>query len=292
LPDALPICRSARGGHLQPGSPTHAERDHRPHRGRDASGRERVRGGEPRARPDRRYPRTGRCAGGCAVVSGQGRTNRALSRSAQAVQAERSGSAAESDVDPRLRFDKAVLGNGLTVIGEHNDGAASVAAGFFVNTGARDEATDVSGVSHFLEHMVFKGNELFTAEDINRTFDELGANYNAFTSEERTVYYGSVLPERLPELVDLLSQLMRPSLRQEDLEVEKKVILEEIAMYEDRPAFHVFDLSSPKFWGGHPLGNSVLGSTQSIRDLQRDQMMEYFERRYSPANLVLAVAGR
>jgi len=225
-------------------------------------------------------------------VSGQGRTNRALNRSAQAAQAEKSGSAAESDVDPRLRFDKAVLGNGLTVIGEHNDGAASVAAGFFVNTGARDEATDVSGVSHFLEHMVFKGNERFTAEDINRTFDELGANYNAFTSEERTVYYGSVLPERLPELVDLLSQLMRPSLRQEDFEVEKKVILEEIAMYEDRPAFHVFDLSSPKFWGGHPLGNSVLGSTQSIRDLQRDQMMEYFERRYSPANLVLAVAGR
>lgn len=196
------------------------------------------------------------------------------------------------DVEPRLRFDKAVLDNGLTVIGEHNDGAASVAAGFFVHTGARDETPEVSGVSHFLEHMVFKGNERFTAEDINRTFDELGANYNAFTSEERTVYYGAVLPERLPELIDLLSQLMRPSLRQEDFDVEKKVILEEIAMYEDRPSFHVFDLSSARFWGGHPLGNSVLGSTQSIADLQRDQMMGYFERRYSPANLVLAVAGR
>ncbi len=193
---------------------------------------------------------------------------------------------------PRLRFDKAVLGNGLTVIGEHNHGAASVAAGFFVHTGARDETPDVSGVSHFLEHMVFKGNDRFTAEDINRTFDELGANYNAFTSEERTVYYGSVLPDRLPMLIDLLSQLMRPSLRQEDFDVEKKVILEEIAMYEDRPSFHVFDLSSPKFWGGHPLGNSVLGSTQSVGGLQRDQMMSYFERRYSPANLVLAVAGR
>ncbi len=197
-----------------------------------------------------------------------------------------------TEVAPRLRFDKAELDNGLTVIGEHNDGAASVAAGFFVNTGARDETPDVSGVSHFLEHMVFKGNERFSADDINRTFDELGANYNAFTSEERTVYYGAVLPERLPELVDLLSQLMRPSLRQEDFDVEKKVILEEIAMYEDRPSFHVFDMSSARFWGGHPLGNSVLGSAKSVGGLERDQMMAYFEKRYSPSNLVLAVTGR
>ncbi len=196
------------------------------------------------------------------------------------------------EVAQRLRFDKAVLGNGLTVIGEHNPGAASVAAGFFVRTGSRDETSEVAGVSHFLEHMVFKGNERFTAEDINRTFDELGAQYNAFTSEERTVYYGAVLPERLPELIDLLSELMRPALRQEDFDVEKKVILEEIAMYEDRPHFHVFEISSPRYWAGHPLGNSVLGSKRSISDLAQDQMLAYFKRRYSPGNLVLAVAGR
>lgn len=196
------------------------------------------------------------------------------------------------EVAPRLRFDKAVLGNGLAVIGEHNDGAASVAAGFFVHTGSRDEVKDLSGVSHFLEHMVFKGNERYTAEDINRTFDELGAQYNAFTSEERTVYYGAVLPERLPQLIDLLAELMRPSLRQEDFDVEKKVILEEIAMYEDRPHFHVFDLAAPRFWAGHPLGNSVLGSRESVGALSRDQMLGYFQGRYSPKNLVLAVAGR
>lgn len=196
------------------------------------------------------------------------------------------------EVPQRLRFDKVVLDNGLTVIGEHNDGAASVAAGFFVHTGSRDEAPEVSGVSHFLEHMLFKGNETYSADDLNTLFDELGAQYNAFTSAERTVYFGAVLPERLPQLLNVLAQLMRPSLRQEDFDVEKKVILEEIAMYEDRPDFHVFDLSAPLYWAGHPLGKSVLGSRESVAALTRDQMLEYFRQRYSPRNLVLAVTGR
>lgn len=196
------------------------------------------------------------------------------------------------EVAQRLRFDKAVLPNGLTVIGEHNPGAASVAAGFFVQTGSRDEQAELAGVSHFLEHMAFKGNERYTADDLNRLFDELGAQYNASTSEERTIYYGAVLPERLPRLLDLLSELMRPALRQEDFDVEKKVILEEIAMYEDRPHFHVFDVSAPRFWAGHPLGNSVLGTRESISALTRDQMLAYYQRRYSPTNLVLAVVGR
>lgn len=208
------------------------------------------------------------------------------------MSADRGGpSVAIAHDEAAVRFDQATLPNGLRVIGEHNPRAASVAAGFFVQTGARDETAEVSGVSHFLEHMVFKGNESYTADDINRTFDELGAQYNAYTSEERTVYYGAVLPGRLPQLTDLLSQLMRPSLREADFEVEKKVILEEIAMYQDRPHFHVFDLSTAHYWRGHPLGNSVLGSTQSITDLKRDQMMAYFEQRYSPGNLVFAVAG-
>jgi len=192
---------------------------------------------------------------------------------------------------PTLRFDEAQLPNGLRIIGEYNPGASSVAAGYFVQTGSRDERPEVAGVSHFLEHMVFKGNDEYSAEDINRTFDELGAQYNAFTSEERTVYYGAVLPQRLPQLLDLLSQLMRPVLKQEDFDVEKKVILEEIAMYKDRPHFQVFELSSSHYWGGHPLGNSVLGTSESIGALTREQMTAYFEERYSPGNLILAVAG-
>ncbi len=190
-----------------------------------------------------------------------------------------------------LRFDHTVLPNGLTVIGEYNPHAVSVAAGYFVRTGARDEAGDVAGVSHFLEHMMFKGTDRRSAADINRSFDELGAQYNAFTSEERTVYYGAVLPERLPQLLDLLSDMMRPALRQEDFDVEKNVILEEIAMYEDRPHFRVFELGGRCFWNGHPLGHSVLGGAASIRDLKRAQMLTYFEHRYAPSNLTLTVAG-
>jgi len=190
-----------------------------------------------------------------------------------------------------LRFDHTVLANGLTIIGEHNPAAATVAAGFFVNTGARDETPDVSGVSHFLEHMAFKGNDQYSAEDINRVFDEIGAQYNAYTSHERTVYYGAVLPGRLPTLLELLSLMMRPVLRQEDFDVEKKVILEEIAMYQDRPAFQVFDLSSELYWNGHPLGNSILGSTESITALRKEQMAAYHRERYSPGNLLLTLAG-
>ncbi|HKI56427.1 MAG TPA: pitrilysin family protein [Trueperaceae bacterium] len=202
-----------------------------------------------------------------------------------------SGGRAVPPASGALRYDHVVLDNGLTVIGELNPNAVSVAAGYFVRTGARDESGDVAGVSHFLEHMMFKGTDRRTAADINRSFDELGAQYNAFTSEERTVYYGAVLPERLRQLLDLLSDMMRPALRQEDFDVEKNVILEEIAMYEDRPHFRVFELAGNGFWNGHPLGHSVLGGQDSIRALTREQMLAYFERRYVPSNLVLAVAG-
>lgn len=190
-----------------------------------------------------------------------------------------------------LRIDSATLPNGLRLIGEHNAANASVAAGFFVHTGARDETPEVSGVSHFLEHMAFKGDERYGPEDINRLFDEIGANYNAYTSQERTVYYGAVLPERLPTLLELLAVLMRPTLRQHDFDVEKQVILEEIAMYLDRPAFRVFDDSAERYWRGHPLGNSILGTTQSISDLTLEQMRAYQERRYAPGNLTMVVAG-
>ncbi|MDZ7703712.1 MAG: pitrilysin family protein [Trueperaceae bacterium] len=196
-----------------------------------------------------------------------------------------------SESTTSLMFHKTVLDNGLTIIGEHNPQAQTFAAGYFVKTGARDETDEVAGVSHFLEHMMFKGTDKRSADDINREFDELGANYNAYTSDERTVYYGSVLPERRAGLIDLLSDMMRPALREDDFAVEKNVILEEIAMYEDRPNFKVFEEGNRRFYQQHPLGNSVLGSPDSIRNLTRDQMLRYFESRYAPDNLVLSVAG-
>ncbi len=190
-----------------------------------------------------------------------------------------------------MQHHKHTLSNGLTLVGEHNPEARSLAMGFFVQTGARDESSEVSGVSHFLEHMMFKGTERRTPEDVNRQFDEMGARYNAFTSEEETVYYGAVLPEFQSKLLDLLTDMMRPALRDSDFDMEKNVILEEIAMYQDKPTFRVFDLGRESYFGGHALGNSVLGSTQSISDLGRDQMHEYFNRRYAANNLTLVLVG-
>lgn len=190
-----------------------------------------------------------------------------------------------------IRYDYLTLDNGLNVVGEYNDGAQSMAAGYFVRTGARDEENRISGCSHFLEHMMFKGSARRSAEDVNREFDEIGAQYNAFTSEENTVYYGSVLPEYQGRVVDLLTDMMRPALRPADFDVEKNVILEEIALYQDRPQFTVMDDARALFYGGHPLGNSVLGTTASIQALQRDQMEAYFSRRYSPNNMSLVLTG-
>lgn len=185
-----------------------------------------------------------------------------------------------------------VLPNGLTLLGESRPVAKSASVGFFVKTGSRDEAPDLAGVSHFLEHMCFKGTPRRSAADVNREFDELGATYNAFTGEEYTVYYGTVLAENRAPLTDLLADMMRPSLREGDFDVEKKVILEEIALYKDRPRFWlIWEVARPLFYAGHPLGNSVLGSDESISGLEVAAMRAYHEARYSPHNLALVVTG-
>lgn len=190
-----------------------------------------------------------------------------------------------------VKFQTATLDNGLEILAECNPEAYSTALGLFVNTGARDEFDSVSGVSHFLEHMVFKGTPTRSADDVNREFDEMGAHYNAFTSEENTVYYAAVLPEYQARTVDLLADILRPSLRDEDFNTEKQVILEEIKMYEDQPPFGVDDKCRAAFFGNHPLSRSVLGSAESVGNLSVEQMREYFARRYGPRNIVLAGAG-
>jgi predicted Zn-dependent peptidase len=190
-----------------------------------------------------------------------------------------------------MEFKLQQLGNGLTLIAEVAPAAASMAVGFFARTGSRDESDDVHGVSHFLEHMVFKGTARRTAFDVNREFDDLGAAYNAFTSEEATVYYGAVLPEFQARLVDLLGDILRPSLRQEDFDMEKQVILEEIALYEDRPDFRLYEQLMLEYFGEHPLGHRVLGTVQSIRSLTREAMLDYFRRRYSPGNIIVVASG-
>jgi predicted Zn-dependent peptidase len=190
-----------------------------------------------------------------------------------------------------MPFHHHVLPNGLQIIGETNPALWSVSLGFFVRTGSRDETPDVSGVTHFLEHMVFKGTPHRSAFDVNRDFDRIGADYNAFTSEENTVFYATVLPEYLPPAVDVLADILRPSLRDDDFNMEKNVIIEEIGMYEDQPTFCAYDNAKRVFFGDHLLGNSVLGTPQSITALTRDQMQAYFQRRYVASNITVVAAG-
>ncbi len=190
-----------------------------------------------------------------------------------------------------MEFKSEKLQNGLVVIGEMNKSAKSTAVGFFVKTGARDETKQISGVSHFLEHMLFKGTERLSAIEVNEAFDRTGAQFNAFTSEENTVYYAAVLPEYLAEVTQLWAELMRPALRDDDFTLEKNVIKEEIAMYKDTPSFDVMERCRTLHFDGHPCGHSVLGSEESINGLTAEQMQNYFATRYAPNNMVLACAG-
>jgi predicted Zn-dependent peptidase len=191
-----------------------------------------------------------------------------------------------------LTFRHKQLSNGLDVVAEINPDSHSFAAGLFVKTGSRDESRKVNGVSHFLEHMMFKGSTKYTWEDVNRIFDEIGAKYNAFTSQEMTAYYANVLPEFTERAVEHLSHLLRPAIRQSDFDTEKNVILEEISMYMDDPGHRLYERLMEEHFGSHPLSMSVLGPSQSIRDLKRDEMADYFTRRYGPGNMVLSVTGR
>jgi len=191
-----------------------------------------------------------------------------------------------------VTFKQHELANGLNIVGEINDEAHTGAVGFFTKVGTRDETAEIMGVSHFLEHMMFKGTDRRTADEVNRDFDRIGANYNAFTSQEQTAYYAHVLPEYIPQAIDILSDILRPTLRGEDFDMEKNVILEEIGMYSDRPFWVAYEMAMEKFFGPHTLGYRVLGTNDTIKQLKRDAMAEYFTHRYSPDNMVAAISGR
>ena len=190
-----------------------------------------------------------------------------------------------------MEFKQKTLSNGLVLIGEVNPPAKSAAVGYFVRTGSRDETPEVNGVSHFLEHMLFKGTARLNSFQVNEAFDSRGAQFNAFTSEEQTVFYASVLPEYLVDITSLWAELMRPALREDDFTIEKNVINEEIAMYQDTPTFDVIDRGRSLHFGSHPCGNSVLGTVESIDSLTAEQMRAYFARRYAPNNMIVACAG-
>ena len=164
------------------------------------------------------------------------------------------------------------LSNGLTIVGEVNPNHKSCGLGYFVKTGARDETKEEAGISHFLEHMMFKGTAKRDALQVSFDLGNIGAQANAFTSEENTVYYSAIIPEYFEELHELLTDMLRPSLVQEEFDTEKKVILEEIALYQDRPHFYLYEHATAAFFGTHPLSQSVLGTTESVSALTNGQL--------------------
>lgn len=184
------------------------------------------------------------------------------------------------------------LSNGLQILGQPMPDFESVAVSFYVRTGSRDEPDPlIAGVSHFLEHMVFKGTQTLDWQQITLEFNKIGAELNAFTSHESTVYYARVLGEYLERAVELLSDMMHPRLFENDFETEKEVIINEIARSEDQPYNLAFRRMMQTYFASHPLGHDVLGSRESIRQMRIEQMREYWSNRYAANNLILSVAG-
>jgi len=184
------------------------------------------------------------------------------------------------------------LENGLQILGQRMPDLESVAVCFHVRTGARDEHDPaLYGVSHFLEHMVFKGTATRDTERITLDFNLMGAEFNAFTSVEQTVFYAHILGEYLPNAIDLLSDMMRPRLDGEDFALERNVILEEIARAEDNPTGQAYRRLMQTYFAHSSLGHDVLGTKESIRDMAVEQMRAYQARRYAANNMILAIAG-
>jgi predicted Zn-dependent peptidase len=190
-----------------------------------------------------------------------------------------------------LQFIQYQLANGLTVVVELMPHVHSVACGFLVRTGARDDTPELAGVSHFLEHMCFKGTAKRDSVRINVEFDEMGAQYNAYTSRDRTFYYGWVKIEDFDRQLELLADMMRSTLPEDAFQTEKSVILEEIAMSRDDLPSTAYDTLYEQACAGSTLAWPILGYDHTVEAMTRDQMHGYFHRRYAPANLILIVAG-
>ncbi len=188
-------------------------------------------------------------------------------------------------------FHSHTLDNGLRIVIEHMPGVRSAAVGFLARTGSRDETPEVAGVSHFLEHMCFKGTAKRNWGQINADFDRMAVDYNAFTSEERTFYYGWVQTADLERQLELLADMMRSVIPPGEFDMEKKVVLDEIARSNDQNMHVAYDFLQKQVYRDHPLEWPVLGYESTVGGLPRDRMAEYFQDRYAPTNLVLIVTG-
>lgn len=187
---------------------------------------------------------------------------------------------------------KTILDNGVRIISEYMPHVHSVSIGIWVANGSRHERREHNGVAHFIEHLTFKGTEQRSALDIAREIDSVGGVLNAFTSREYVCYYAKVLDKFLPKTIDLLADIFLNSVfDSEEIEKERKVILQEINMLEDTPDDYVHDLFHRSFWRGHPLGLSILGSVESIEGLSRDAIITHLREKYRSDDIIIAVAG-
>src|SRR6266545_6530627 len=185
-----------------------------------------------------------------------------------------------------------VLDTGLRLITETMPHVRSVSLGVWLTRGSRHESVDRSGIAHFVEHMLFKGTGTRSAEDIAQAIDSIGGQLDAFTAKEYASYYIKVLDEHLPLAIDILSDIVRhPAFSEDDIEREKKVVLEEIKMVEDTPDDLVHELFTENFWVDHPLGRPILGTRDTVEALTRDGLRRYFADVYSAPNIIIAAVG-
>jgi len=193
---------------------------------------------------------------------------------------------------PPRNIERSVLPNGLVVITEHMPHVRSVSIGIWLRTGSRRESAARAGLSHFIEHMVFKGTARRTAEEIARQMDSIGGMLDAFTEKEIVCFNGKVLDEHLGIAFDVISDLvLRPKFDEEDVEKEKQVVLEEVRMEEDNPEYLVHEMFTQGFWSKHALGRPILGTPETITEFSRDALIEAFRIGYAPNNAVLTAAG-
>src|SRR5262244_1708744 len=195
-------------------------------------------------------------------------------------------------VEELRNIQREVLPNGLTVLTEKMDHIRSVSMGIWIKSGSRHEDPHVNGISHFVEHMVFKGTSNRTAEQIARQVDSIGGNMDAFTGKETICFNIKVLDEHLPIALDILSDLvLNPIFEPKDIVREKGVILEEIKMDEDNPDYLVHEIFTQNFWKDHPLGKPILGTKETVRNFDRDPVLNFYRQRFIPGNLIMCAAG-
>src|ERR1700751_5827214 len=194
--------------------------------------------------------------------------------------------------DPESTVRQTVLPGGLRVITEELPAVRSVAFGIWAGVGSRDEDLAYAGATHYLEHLLFKGTARRSALDISAAMDAVGGELNAFTAKEYTCYYARVLDADLPLAIDVLADMVTSSLIEpKDVDAERGVILEEIAMNEDDPADLVHEAFAAQLFGDTPLGRAILGTVDSINSISRDRIAEHYRARYTPDSLVVAAAG-